>query len=108
MESTSGGASTEGTNKQRKSRSAEIGYDDSDWSGDDDLMSSDGNGDGDDVERPGTKSPVVSSSGTLLDGDFLEFTNGRPPPLTDRAKAVFHMSVLNVSKAVESVLHGHH
>lgn len=32
---------------------------------------------------------------TLLDGDFLEFTNGRPLPLTDRAKAVFHMSVLN-------------
>ena len=32
---------------------------------------------------------------TLLDGDFLEFTNGRPLPLTDRAKAVFHMSILN-------------
>mmetsp|Transcript_25850 Transcript_25850/g.33757 ORF Transcript_25850/g.33757 Transcript_25850/m.33757 type:complete len:206 (-) Transcript_25850:84-701(-) len=32
---------------------------------------------------------------TLLDGDFLEFTAGRPLPLTDRAKAVFHMSVLN-------------
>ena len=24
---------------------------------------------------------------TLLDGDFLEFTSGRPLPLTDRAKA---------------------
>jgi 1-phosphatidylinositol-3-phosphate 5-kinase len=32
---------------------------------------------------------------TLLDGDFLEFTNGRPLPLSDRAKAVFHMSILN-------------
>lgn len=32
---------------------------------------------------------------TLLDGDFLEFTNSRPLPLTDRAKAVFHMSILN-------------
>lgn len=32
---------------------------------------------------------------TLLDGDFLEFTSGRPLPLTDRAKAVFHMSILN-------------
>ena len=32
---------------------------------------------------------------TLLDGDFLEFTKGRPLPLTDRAKAVFHMSILN-------------
>lgn len=35
---------------------------------------------------------------TLLDGDFLEFTMGRPMPLTDRAKAVFQMSILNVSK----------
>lgn len=39
----------------------------------------------------------VSESGpsTLLDGDFLEFTLGRPMPLTDRAKAVFQMSILN-------------
>jgi len=36
-----------------------------------------------------------SSSATLLDGDFLEFTGGRPLPLSDRAKAVFHMSILN-------------
>lgn len=34
---------------------------------------------------------------TLLDGDFLEFTKGRPLPLNDRAKAIFHMSILNVS-----------
>jgi 1-phosphatidylinositol-3-phosphate 5-kinase len=33
--------------------------------------------------------------GTLLDGDFLEFTAGRPMPMHDRAKAVFHMSILN-------------
>ena len=32
---------------------------------------------------------------TLLDGDFLEWTRGRPMPLTDRAKAVFQMSILN-------------
>lgn len=32
---------------------------------------------------------------TLLDGDFLEFTNGRPMPMSDRAKAVFQMSILN-------------
>lgn len=32
---------------------------------------------------------------TLLDGDFLDFTSGRPMPLTDRAKAVFQMSILN-------------
>ena len=36
-------------------------------------------------------------TGTLLDGDFLEFTAGRPMPMDDRAKAVFHMSILNVS-----------
>ncbi len=35
-------------------------------------------------------------STTLLDGDFLDFTLGRPMPLTDRAKAVFQMSILNV------------
>jgi hypothetical protein len=34
---------------------------------------------------------------TLLDGDFLAFTEGRPMPLTDRAKAIFQMSILNVS-----------
>uniref|UniRef100_A0A7S1Z8Z8 1-phosphatidylinositol-3-phosphate 5-kinase n=1 Tax=Ditylum brightwellii TaxID=49249 RepID=A0A7S1Z8Z8_9STRA len=38
-----------------------------------------------------------SSTPTLLDGDFLEFTAGRPLPLNDRAKAIFHMSILNVS-----------
>jgi 1-phosphatidylinositol-3-phosphate 5-kinase len=50
---------------------------------------------------------VVTVSATLLDGDFLEFTNGRPLPLTDRAKAVFHMSVLNVSAhlSLETLLH---
>lgn len=36
-----------------------------------------------------------SGPSTLLDGDFLEFTLGRPMPLTDRAKAVFQMSILN-------------
>lgn len=37
----------------------------------------------------------INKNGTLLDGDFLEFSNGRPLPLNDRAKAVFHMSILN-------------
>jgi hypothetical protein len=32
---------------------------------------------------------------TMLDGDFLLYTSGRPMPLTDRAKAVFQMSILN-------------
>lgn len=40
---------------------------------------------------------------TLLDGDFLEFTKGRPMPLTDRAKAVFQMSILNVSSEPNSI-----
>lgn len=102
MESTSGGASTEGTSSKQqrsKSRSDQVGSD-SDWSGEDDFLSSDGNYDDEHVLRMASQSPVVSSSATLLDGDFLEFTNGRPLPLTDRAKAVFHMSVLNVSTVV--------
>eukprot|EP00536_Pseudo-nitzschia_multiseries_P017405 jgi/Psemu1/248128/estExt_Genewise1.C_15360004 len=32
---------------------------------------------------------------TLLDGDFLETTFGRPMPMHDRAKEIFHMSILN-------------
>lgn len=55
--------------------------------GDDDINTSQHNGD-----------PRISAkdeSGTLLDGDFLEFTSGRPMPMSDRAKAVFHMSILN-------------
>jgi hypothetical protein len=43
-------------------------------------------------------------TGTLLDGDFLEFTAGRPMPMNDRAKAVFHMSILNVSSKKGFVL----
>lgn len=39
--------------------------------------------------------PSSAGPSTLLDGDFLEFTLGRPMPLTDRAKAVFQMSILN-------------
>ncbi len=45
--------------------------------------------------------PSVS---TFLDGDFLEFTNGRPLPLTDRAKATFHFSILNVSNYFSIVI----
>ena len=41
------------------------------------------------------KEEKATSIPTLLDGDFLEFTAGRPLPLTDRAKAVFSMSILN-------------
>lgn len=35
------------------------------------------------------------SASTMLDGDFLEFTGGRPLPLNDRAKSMFHMCILN-------------
>jgi hypothetical protein len=41
---------------------------------------------------------AAGTAATLLDGDFLEFTAGRPMPLTDRAKALFQMSILNVSE----------
>ena len=42
-------------------------------------------------------SPDEKGPATLLDGDFLGYTLGRPMPLTDRAKALFQMSILNVS-----------
>jgi hypothetical protein len=63
--------------------------------------SADGEGDSDigsekDESNAGYGSKGQASS-TLLDGDFLEFTAGRPMPMNDRAKAVFHMSILNVS-----------
>jgi hypothetical protein len=47
-------------------------------------------------EKDGSSVPE-SGPATLLDGDFLEFTLGRPMPMTDSAKAVFQMSILNVS-----------
>jgi 1-phosphatidylinositol-3-phosphate 5-kinase len=75
----------ESETRRRRSRSTETASD-SEFSGDE-YVSSDNE----------DESPVVTVSATLLDGDFLEFTSGRPLPLTDRAKAVFHMSVLNVS-----------
>lgn len=50
-------------------------------------------------DQDSSMAPPATTSGpaTLLDGDFLEFTSGRPMPLTDRAKALFQMSILNVS-----------
>lgn len=49
------------------------------------------------AEVGGESQSTVPEKGpsTLLDGDFLEFTNGRPMPMTDRANAVFQMSILN-------------
>jgi 1-phosphatidylinositol-3-phosphate 5-kinase len=79
--------------------------------GSDSDLSSDDDGDfppsrhGSDDEEGG-KDEESNPSSTLLDGDFLEFTSGRPLPLTDRAKAAFHMSILNVSQTMRgNVVH---
>jgi 1-phosphatidylinositol-3-phosphate 5-kinase len=56
-----------------------------------------GNVFGGEMHESKTQFDCGAGSATLLDGDFLEFTMGRPMPLTDRAKAVFQMSILNVS-----------
>lgn len=61
---------------------------------DDTLSTSSGGMERDDADK-GDKTDKGATIPTLLDGDFLEFTSGRPLPLTDRAKAVFHMSILN-------------
>lgn len=45
----------------------------------------------DNLEKPAEK----KGPATLLDGDFLEMTLGRPMPMTDRAKVFFQMSILN-------------
>eukprot|EP00586_Coscinodiscus_wailesii_P009101 CAMPEP_0172521040 /NCGR_PEP_ID=MMETSP1066-20121228/292349_1 /TAXON_ID=671091 /ORGANISM="Coscinodiscus wailesii, Strain CCMP2513" /LENGTH=247 /DNA_ID=CAMNT_0013303889 /DNA_START=658 /DNA_END=1401 /DNA_ORIENTATION=- len=58
-------------------------------SDDDDVLPSS------EVKDKKRESKSESKSTTLLDGDFLEFTAGRPLPLNDRAKTVFHMSILN-------------
>jgi 1-phosphatidylinositol-3-phosphate 5-kinase len=44
-------------------------------------------------ESASTKAKRPSENGT--EGDFLEFTAGRPMQMNDRAQAVFHMSILN-------------
>ena len=54
-------------------------------------------------EDEGAKEEESNPSSTLLDGDFLDFTSGRPLPLTDRAKAAFHMSILNVSLTMKEI-----
>jgi 1-phosphatidylinositol-3-phosphate 5-kinase len=65
---------------------------DSGFDGDDDDHQ---NSDKEDGPFPNSSSSRKKGPGTLLDGDFLEFTGGRPMPMHDRAKAVFHMSILN-------------
>ncbi|KAL3915868.1 MAG: hypothetical protein SGILL_005444, partial [Bacillariaceae sp.] len=71
----------------RRRRTSESGLD-----GDDD---DDHNSEKDDGPFPNSSNNRKKGPGTLLDGDFLEFTGGRPMPMHDRAKAVFHMSILN-------------
>ena len=62
-----------------------------------------GNASGLKDKRKGKESFKGSKAkGTMLDGDFIEFTSGRPLPMTDRAKAAFHMSILNVSQLCRS------
>lgn len=49
-------------------------------------------------DESGAETPAIvpeKGPSTLLDGDFLEFTSGRPMPMTDRGNAVFQMSILN-------------
>ena len=70
--------------------------------GSDNELSSDEDGDnsppytGSDEEDEQPNGESKPSASTLLDGDFLEFTAGRPLALTDRANATFHMSIFNV------------
>jgi 1-phosphatidylinositol-3-phosphate 5-kinase len=61
----------------------------------------------DDEIDPVTTRKQNAGPTTMLDGDFLEFTSGRPMPLTDRARAVFQMSILNVSLLFSIKLGGH-
>jgi len=42
-----------------------------------------------------THKSSTATSTVFLDGDFLEYTNGRPLPINDRSKALFHNSILN-------------
>ena len=92
------------SSQYNRSRSDGTYDSDSDLSGeveDDDTVSTSSGG----MEKEGKAAADTAEKGekptkratipTLLDGDFLEFTSGRPLPLTDRAKAVFHMSILN-------------
>jgi len=46
-------------------------------------------------KRTSSKKEGPDAPRTMLDGDFLETTFGRPMPMHDRAKEVFHMSILN-------------
>lgn len=95
--------SSKKSSQYRRSKSDATSDSDSFSSGDEDdddtLSTSSGGMEKDgkvstDAEK-GEKTDKGASIPTLLDGDFLEFTSGRPLPLTDRAKAVFHMSILN-------------
>jgi hypothetical protein len=90
--------SSKKSSQYRRSKSDATSDSDSFSSGDDDdddtLSTSSGGTEKDDSDKV-EKSDKGASIPTLLDGDFLEFTSGRPLPLTDRAKAVFHMSILN-------------
>jgi hypothetical protein len=84
---------TEPPTSGRRSNKSSSDADDGVRQGDKASAGSD-RGDTDDTQSSSSKG---TSSGTQLDGDFLEFTRGRPMPLNDRAKSLFHMSIQNVS-----------
>jgi len=86
-----GSHSADAVNGQRK-QSSESGFDVG-GSGVDDNSHSNDREDG--AAGGGAKKDGPDVPRTLLDGDFLETTFGRPMPMHDRAKAVFHMSILN-------------
>lgn len=91
---------SQASKKSKYNRSKSGGSDSEPYSSDEDNESQSSLSEGDEKETSETEKSAgrgrsEPSIPTLLDGDFLEFTAGRPLPLTDRAKAVFHMSILN-------------
>jgi len=84
-----GGHSADTPSGQRKYAS-ESGYDVGGGAADDFSHGTDREDDSRISKKEGPDAPR-----TLLDGDFLETTLGRPMPMHDRAKEVFHMSILN-------------
>ena len=87
------GYSSDAANRQRK-HSADPAND-SNKSGDDGDPSNDYDHDDTMDTTKQSKKEGPEAPRTLLDGDFLETTLGRPMPMHDRAKEIFHMSILN-------------
>jgi hypothetical protein len=84
------GSDTAGGHRQYASES---GYDIARGADGEDLSQGHDRDDSADIRLARKEGPDAPR--TLLDGDFLETTLGRPMPMHDRAKEVFHMSILN-------------